>query len=177
MSSNDYEANVYGPGQPRLNFRFSHGNLVDTAAIALALYKQGDFHLFRQGQPIAQAEYLTALRAAPPGFVFPLEENQAPQLLPYTNKHRQDWAMQPLADREIPILTFDLDGWTAKVTHLFHDDNFYQYARLIAPDGRVWLGCSGYLEDWYISRELPESCLRQMESIFGVDPETLTRQY
>lgn len=84
--------------------------------------------------------------------------------MPYKNSHWQDWADTPLADREIPFLIFDLDGWTAEVTHL-HADNYYQYARLVAPDGRVWPGVSSYLPDDSPER-LPDRCRRPVCSIF-----------
>lgn len=38
---------------------------------------------------------------------------------------------------------FEVDGWRLEV-FFRHEDNYYQYARLIQPDGNVWHGWSGY---------------------------------
>ena len=176
MSSNDYSAQVFGPTRPRLTYPYSHGDLGDEKGVALTLYKQSDFELFRQGELLTPTQKIAALRDAPPGFIFPLAINpEEPRLLPYTPKEFDEWARTPLKERRIPFLIFDLDGWLAAITHRFIRDNFWQYARLSAPDGRQWLGVSGYLEDQYKDPELPPQAAAELHEIFGAEPGALPR--
>ena len=176
MSSNDYSAQVFGPRRPSLTYRYSHGDLGDEKEVALTLYKQSDFELFRQGTILTPSQKILALRDAPSGFLFALQSKpDEPHLLPYAPKEWTEWAMTPLPERRIPFLVFDLDDWVAEVTHLHARGNFWQYARLTAPDRRQWLGVSGYLQDSYIDPELPPAAARELHEIFGVKPGTLTR--
>ena len=130
----------------------------------MALHKPADFVLFRNGERLSPAATIAARRAAPPGFIFPAEAGASPALLPRECDEWHRWLNTPPADREIPCLVFDLEGWIAEVTHLY-TDNICQYARLTAPDGRVWLGVSGCKPDNSPER-LPLSCLEKLTTIF-----------
>lgn len=154
---------LWPPGLPNLKGESGPGAMVDDR-VALALHKPPDFVLFRNGERLSPAATIAGLRAAPPGFIFPAAAGASPTLLPSRCNEWHRWIDTPLADREIPCLVFDLEGWMAEVTH-FHTENIFQYARLTALGGRVWLGVSSPRPDDRPER-LPLSCLEQLTTIF-----------
>ena len=163
MAFPEYAAEVYGPpGPSNLKGESGTGTMGDNR-VALALHKPPDFVLFHNGERLNPAATIAALRAAPPGFIFPLAEGDNPTLLPWESDEWRRWTDPPLADREIPCSVFDLDGWIAEITRL-HTDNIFQDARLTAPDGRIRLGTPGYKPDSGPER-LPLSCPEQLTTI------------
>ena len=178
MSKSDYSAQVFGPGQPPIVYPYQHGALGDEKEVILTLYKQSDFELFHQGEILTPERKIAALRDCPPGFICALDSTpERPILLPYDVPEWHEWVKTPLQKRRLPFLTFDLAGWVAEVTHQFRRGNYWQYARLTAPDGRVWLGVSGYLDDQYKDPELPPGAARELYETFGLPPNSRPRAY
>lgn len=166
MSSYDYAEYREGPetslppAQP--GYYDSHTELGD-AAVTVTLFKQSDFDLFHNGVHIPLSQMADYSAAVPDGFVFTMEGRDIPEFLPYHRDDWYQWTETPLKDREIPFLVFNIDHYQVEATHcydlipevaaarqydpgIWSDSNYWQYAKVTAPDGTVWIGCTGYTE-------------------------------
>lgn len=81
-----------------------------------------------------------------------------------------DWQNQERLRASKDPCELEIDGHRLTI-YWRETDNFYQYARLIQPDGTVWLGFSGYgvgcgLEDSADHGGDTEECVRQLFELF-----------
>jgi hypothetical protein len=106
----------------------SHHALMGDGPIFISLYKQSCLRVYRMGEeidliPLCKPEWITSWKD---------EKGETHQWL---NTDHFKASEEPLA--------LEIDG--NKITVFFRDeDNHYQYAEMIQPDGSVWHGFSGY---------------------------------
>lgn len=141
--------------EKRIQWPSGHAVLGD-GPIYVVLYKQSYLSIYRGPE---QLESLALVKDAPAG------------ALKYWEK--EDGKTETYLDTDYfktteEMCVFEVDGWRIEVFFRI-EDNHYQYAKVIQPDGNVWHGWSGYgvgagLEDagYGFSTSEREIVLRQL---------------
>ena len=106
-----------------------HHVVLGDGPIFVGLHKQLSVHVYRNGEELDDCDFL----------------------IPECRDGIKTWAHEGKSSRYLDTdsfvdkrpAIFEIDGHRLEV-HFREEDNYYQYAKLVQPDGQTWFGWAGY---------------------------------